>query len=340
MKQSIAHQKPVTKVLAAAVTASLLLSACVSTPQSPPGSADVRAKLTRLENDPNLASHAPLEIKDAQAAVRLAEVPVPKDRALGAYRVYLADYKVEIAEAKATTRYVEDQRELLSEQRENARLLARTREADLARRNAEYARDDAADARNDAADARDAAAYARNEANQARDDADSALAAKERALAEADRQRALAADASAKARLDEAELQRQIALLQAEATDRGIVLTLGNVLFETGRADLKSTATDRLNKLVTFLNQYPDRDVEIEGHTDNVGSDVSNQALSQRRAESVKSYLLQQGIGSQRLSAEGMGEGQPIGDNNTETGRQENRRVEIIIENPPLVAGS
>jgi len=91
--------------------------------------------------------------------------------------------------------------------------------------------------------------------------------------------------------------------------------------------------------LVTFLNQYPDRDVEIEGHTDNVGSDTSNQSLSERRAESVKSYLLQQGIGTQRLSSTGKGEGQPIGDNNTETGRQQNRRVEIIIENPPVVAG-
>lgn len=311
------------KVLAAAATASLLLTACVSTPQSPPGSAEVRAKLTQLQNDTNLASRAPLEIKEAEAAVRLAEMPVPKDKALGTYRVYVADHSVDIATAKATTRYTEDQRVLLSKQREAAQLAARTREADQARREADMARNETN--------------RALNESERARAEAEAARLAKERALAEAGEDRALAADAAAKASMEAAELQRQIALLQAEATDRGIVLTLGNVLFATARADLKPNATDSLNKLVAFLNQYPDRNVEIEGHTDSVGSDASNQALSQRRAESVKSYLMQQGISAQRLSSEGKGEGYPIADNNTETGRQENRRVEVIIENPPPV---
>ncbi|MDZ4729884.1 MAG: OmpA family protein [Xanthomonadales bacterium] len=334
------------KLFAAAAIASLLLTACVSTPQSPPGSAEVRAKLTQLQSDTDLASRAPLEIKEAEAAVRLAEVPVPKDKELGTYRVYLADHSVDIATAKATTRYTEDQRVLLSEQREAARLAARTREADMARREADMARNETNRALNESDRARAEADLARdetnralNESDRARDEAEAARLAEQKAIADAAEDRGLAADAAAKASLEAAELQRQIALLQAEATDRGIVLTLGNVLFATGRAELKSGATDALNKLVTFLNQYPDRDVEIEGHTDNVGSDTSNQSLSERRAESVKSYLLQQGIGTQRLSSTGKGEGQPIGDNNTETGRQQNRRVEIIIENPPVVAG-
>jgi outer membrane protein OmpA-like peptidoglycan-associated protein len=112
------------------------------------------------------------------------------------------------------------------------------------------------------------------------------------------------------------------------------------VLFTSGRADLKVGAASNLNRLVTFLNQNPDRKVEIEGHTDNVGGDDYNQGLSQRRAESVKSYLTQQGIDSERIAASGKGEHQPVADNESEGGRQQNRRVEVIIENPPVVAST
>jgi outer membrane protein OmpA-like peptidoglycan-associated protein len=117
-----------------------------------------------------------------------------------------------------------------------------------------------------------------------------------------------------------------------------LVLTLGDVLFTTGSAALQAGASTRLNKLVAFLNQYPDRRVLIEGHTDNVGDAGYNQGLSQRRAETVQSYLTGQGIGSQRLTASGKGLSQPIAGNDSAAGRQQNRRVEIIIENPPLVS--
>ena len=85
---------------------------------------------------------------------------------------------------------------------------------------------------------------------------------------------------------------------------------------------------------MSFLNQYPERRVLIEGHTDNVGSADYNQGLSQRRADSVRYYLTQQGIASQRLSTDGIGMDRPVANNDTATGRQQNRRVEIIIENP------
>ena len=326
------------KTLATAAVFSVLLASCANTPQSPPGAADVRAKLTRLQSDANLGSRAPAEIREAETAVKLAEIPVPRDKALGAYRVYLADYKVEIAEAKATTRYAEDQRVELSKQRENARLNARTREADMARNDANRARSDANRARDDADAARDA-----------RDDADEARRTAENTSAEAARQAdialrnsedalALAAADAERADREKAELQRQIDLLEAKTTERGLVLTLGNVLFSTGRSDLKPGAVSALDKLVSFLNQYPDRNAVIEGHTDNVGSSASNQALSQRRADSVNTYLVQHGIQSQRLNASGMGEDQPVANNETENGRQQNRRVEIIIDNPPMVA--
>ncbi|HET6564799.1 MAG TPA: OmpA family protein [Xanthomonadales bacterium] len=295
--------------LAAAVLAVIALAGCATAPQSPPGAAEARAKLDRLQADSDLASRAPIEIKEADAAVRLAETPVPQDEALGIYRVYLADHKVEIAAAKASTRYAEDQRVELAEAREGARLKARTLEAETARNRARLASSDAA---------------------MARDEADAARASAAVAAADAARRAELV---RSETDLEKAELQRQIDLLQAKTTERGLVLTLGNVLFATGRSDLKTSGQDSLNKLVTFLNQYEDRNILIEGHTDNVGSDANNMVLSTSRADSVQAYLLQQGIGGQRISATGMGESQPAASNDTETGRQENRRVEIVILN-------
>lgn len=268
--------------------ASLLLAACAGTPVIPQGATEARTKLNSLQSDSKLADRAPAALKEAEVAVRAAEQPVTKkDAELGAYRVYMADRKVEIAMAMASTQYSEDQRVKLADERDRARLAARTSEADAAHAEVTVARNDAASARSDAD-----------------------------------------------------ELQKQIDALQAEATDRGLVLTLGDVLFATGRSEVKVGATSNLNKLVAFLNKYPDRKVQIEGYTDNVGSEDSNQGLSQRRAESVRSYLVQQGISSARLSAIGMGEGQPVADNGTQSGRQQNRRVVAVIENPPSATAS
>jgi outer membrane protein OmpA-like peptidoglycan-associated protein len=109
------------------------------------------------------------------------------------------------------------------------------------------------------------------------------------------------------------------------------VLTLGDVLFTSGQADLKAGASSHLDKLVTFLDKYPDRTVLIEGYTDSVGSEDYNQGLSQRRADSVKSYLVAQGVDSTRLAASGKGESDPVAGNETAAGREQNRRVEVII---------
>jgi outer membrane protein OmpA-like peptidoglycan-associated protein len=272
---------------------SLVIASCAMAPASPQGAAEVRSKLTALQSDPNLADRARVELREAEAAVRIAEQPLPEaDAALGEHRVYMADRTVSIAEAKAATRYAEDQRARLGEERDEARLQARTREVDKAR----------------------------DEASRARSAADAAQSSEAESAAVAARQAA--------------EYQRQIDALQAEITDRGVVLTLGDVLFATGSAALQGGADNNLNKLVSFLNQYPERRVLIEGHTDNVGSADYNQGLSQRRADSVRYYLTQQGIASQRLSTDGIGMDRPVANNDTATGRQQNRRVEIIIENP------
>ena len=131
------------------------------------------------------------------------------------------------------------------------------------------------------------------------------------------------------------QLRRQLDLLQAGPADHGLVLTLGDVLFRSGRADLKRDAMGNLNELVNFLAKYPDRSVAIHGYTDSLGSEEYNQGLSERRAHSVKTYLAAQGIDSTRLSASGMGQSAPVAGNDSGAGRQQNRRVEVIISNPP-----
>ena len=116
------------------------------------------------------------------------------------------------------------------------------------------------------------------------------------------------------------------------------MVTLGDVLFETDKSELKGSAASNLDKLVAFLSSNPDRSVQIEGHTDSVGNDDYNFSLSQRRAESVRHYLINRGIAANRLDASGKGESTPVASNSDATGRQMNRRVEVVIANPVLSA--
>lgn len=243
-------------VLACALSASLLVG-CAG-PKVPEGAIQVRGKLTELQSDPKLASLAPVALREADAAVRLAEEP-RDDKGLSEHFIYLADRKVEVARALAQARYLEDQRKGLGEKATAAQLDARTQEAEA--------------------------------------------------------------------------LRRQLAELNAKQTDRGLIVTLGDVLFETGKSDLKANAHANLSKLVAVLNQQPDRSLVIEGHTDSVGSEDFNQALSQRRADSVKAFLIGQGVAANRITAVGKGESSPVASNDTSQGRQLNRRVEIVIAN-------
>ncbi|MES9837520.1 MAG: OmpA family protein [Candidatus Thiodiazotropha sp.] len=126
-------------------------------------------------------------------------------------------------------------------------------------------------------------------------------------------------------------LRQELAELQAMKTERGIVLTLGDVLFSTGKTDLLPGAKSTIKKLASFLAEYPDKTVLVEGHTDNVGTDAFNQDLSERRAISVKNALMQAGVDGSRIDTMGLGESQPITDNSTSAGRLKNRRVEIVI---------
>jgi outer membrane protein OmpA-like peptidoglycan-associated protein len=138
-------------------------------------------------------------------------------------------------------------------------------------------------------------------------------------------------DEAARANEKSRKLEADLAGLKASKTDGGVVVTLGDVLFETGRADLKSASHQTLDKLTAFLQAYPKRNVQIEGFTDNVGGDGYNQSLSERRADSVRDALTSMGVANDRILTKGLGKSSPVGDNGTAAGRQQNRRVEVLI---------
>jgi outer membrane protein OmpA-like peptidoglycan-associated protein len=137
-----------------------------------------------------------------------------------------------------------------------------------------------------------------------------------------------------------AGLQSELDALKAKPTDRGLVLTLGDVLFDTGKADLSPGAARNLDQLVQFLTDHGDRRVEIDGYTDSIGSDSFNLDLSQRRADTVKAVLVSRGIDPSRIESRGYGKAYGIASNADAGGRQLNRRVEVVIggENGAAVA--
>jgi outer membrane protein OmpA-like peptidoglycan-associated protein len=160
------------------------------------------------------------------------------------------------------------------------------------------------------------------EANNAKLAAANANQAKDAALNERDA-----------ANQEAARAQAELEQLKATPTTRGSVMTLGDVLFDTGRAELKPGAARKLDQLVQFLTEHPERRVQIDGFTDSVGTDAYNEGLSQRRADAVKEALMFRGIDAGRVSTEGYGKAYPVASNSDSGGRQLNRRVEVVIGN-------
>lgn len=127
-------------------------------------------------------------------------------------------------------------------------------------------------------------------------------------------------------------LERELADLKGKKTDRGVVVTLGDVLFDTGMATLKPGAYATIDRLATVLKEDAARKVLIEGHTDSVGSDAFNQSLSERRAASVQAGLFERGVEASQISTVGKGETTPVAGNDNAVGRQQNRRVELVFQ--------
>jgi outer membrane protein OmpA-like peptidoglycan-associated protein len=178
------------------------------------------------------------------------------------------------------------------------------------------------------------------QARAAQSDALAAQSAAEQARSEAQNAQAELAAAQAEAQRLAAELQN----VKTAQTSRGLVLTLDDVLFDTGRSDLKSGSRRTLDQIAQFLNEHPERRVQIEGFTDSQGANDYNLELSQSRADAVATAIIQRGIDAQRVRALGYGEGFPVASNSNEGSRQLNRRVEIVVANDdepiPARAGS
>ncbi len=151
------------------------------------------------------------------------------------------------------------------------------------------------------------------------------IQAKEAALAKA--------HAEARERAEFAQLLKELSDLQGQLTDRGIVLTIGDVLFATGKSDLNGSAQLSMDKLSEFLHKKQNRNLLVEGHTDSVGNDEYNQGLSEQRAASVKNALVKRGIAYNRIVAIGYGKKFPLASNADTAGKQHNRRVEAVILN-------
>lgn len=141
----------------------------------------------------------------------------------------------------------------------------------------------------------------------------------------------VALDQRDQANKETARVQAELEALKATPTPRGLVMTLGDVLFDTGRAELKSGAGRKMDQLAQFLVEHPDRRVQIDGFTDSIGTDSYNEDLSQRRADAVKSALINRGVQPSRIGTEGYGKAYPVANNTDSGGRQLNRRVEVVI---------
>jgi len=163
---------------------------------------------------------------------------------------------------------------------------------------------------------------------QARErEADRAKADAERAKAAADAARSEALASAAESE----KLRNELSAMQAKPTDRGMVLTLGDVLFDTGRAELKPGAMQTIDRLGTFMKEHESYQLLVEGHTDSVGGDDYNLQLSERRADAVRAALMSRGVDSSRVRVRGLGKSFPVADNGTAAGRQQNRRVEVVF---------
>jgi outer membrane protein OmpA-like peptidoglycan-associated protein len=184
----------------------------------------------------------------------------------------------------------------------------------------------------EAGEARVSEAHSRQEVARTQDDRNKILMdSRNREAMNAQAQTEAAKNQTAAAQAQLANAQQQLADLQAKQTDRGVVVTLGDVLFDTGQATLKPGATMALNRLATFLSANPQTKVLIEGHTDSRGGDDYNVGLSERRARAVATELQSRGIPADQVQTFGRGKSYPVASNATPEGRQQNRRVEIVF---------
>lgn len=286
----------------------VLLAACSTVPTTTPTLDEARADYVAASNNPQVAANAPLEFRQASEALDRANQAAAKRESLDTIDrlAYVAKQRIATAQEVAKAKAAEADIANASRERDRVQLEARTAEAERAKREAAAANAQAAAAQQQAQDAQAQAAAAQQQAAQIAERA--------------------------------ARLEAILVELHAQKTERGMVVTIGDVLFATDRAELNANGMATVRKLAEVMMQNPDRTVLVEGFTDSTGSHAHNQELSERRAQSVAQALTSLGVERQRVAMRGYGEAYPVAPNDTATNRQLNRRVEIVLsnENAPI----
>ena len=284
------------------------LVACGGLPLSNPRLDQARRDLTAAQSNSQTQTLAPVELKQASDAFALADAAFVRgdDNLKVDQLAYLASQRIAMAretgDRKASELVVRD----AGAERDRARLQARTREAEVATQSANAANRAATSATRDAEYAQQQAAMSQQQATSAQWQA-----------GEAERRSAV--------------LEATLRELNAKKTERGIVVTFGDVLFDTGLSQLKPGGRQQIERLGSFMQSHPQINALVEGYTDSVGNSGANQNLSERRAESVVAVLVGAGASRSQLTSAGFGETHPVAGNDSASGRQLNRRVEVVL---------
>ena len=285
-----------------------LMAGCSSTPKSTSQLEQARSDYLVAQANPNVATYAPLEMKQASDAMAQAnEEANDRDSEDKINNLaYLAKQKIALTQEVTKRKVAEAEVANAGKERDQMRLDSRTNEANAAKLSAENATLTAQQAQSDAAAAQRAAQQSQMDA------------------ANAQRQ---TQDAQAR----NAQLEAQLADLAAKKTARGMVITLGDVLFGTDLSRLTPDGMRSAQKLADVLQQNPQRRVMVEGFADSTGAADYNQGLSERRATAVRTALLDMGVARERIEVRGYGESFPVAANDSAGNRQLNRRVEIVL---------
>lgn len=311
----------------------MVLAACMAQPRDESALDNLRADLDEFRSNTELSSQAPMALAEAERAVRAATGDgLSEDERR--HRILLAEKRIEIARAEAYRGQARSQIEEVEQERTRLLLRASRLEVEQARREAEQARrvstqtlEEIDRARRQALTSEEQRDEATRREREAREEADAA-----RRLTEAQASEIELARREANLATQAAEsLRRRLELLELRQTDRGVVMTLGDVLFESGQTELAPGARSNLEDVVEMLQTEPDKRIRIEGHTDSTGPASVNQRISQQRADAVGRELITMGIAADRIQAVGMGEDFPISSNESSEGRSRNRRVDVIL---------
>ena len=283
----------------------LFFASCGGPPAQNPILEDASTAYEAAEQDEDIVRLAPVALKEAEETLEMSRRlwEAKADKVDVEHHAYLAKQRTLIARETAMLNAAEN--EIGRAETERQQVLLEVR-------------------RSEAMNAEARAGRAEEEMRRER------TSSEERALrATEEMQRERTSSEEARKRAE--KLATRVEELEALQTERGLVLTLGDVTFDFNKATLKSGGLRTIRNLGNFLEEYPERNILVEGHTDSIGSDEYNLGLSERRANAVRQALIGLGVSGQRIRIQGVGKMQPVASNATEIGRQQNRRVEVII---------